>query len=53
MSVAREMNGILFGYFFLKRLVADLLRDKGGLHGIYGNGGYHKFNELQLPLGGH
>ena len=28
MSVAREMNGILFGFFFLKRLVADVLRDK-------------------------
>ena len=27
------------------QLVADLLRDKGGLHGIYGNGGYHRFNE--------
>ena len=27
------------------QLVAGLLGDKGGLHGIYGNGGYHKFNE--------
>ena len=27
------------------QLVAGLLRDKGGLHGIYGNGGYHRFNE--------
>ena len=27
------------------QLVANLLREKSGLHGIYGNGGHHKFYE--------
>ena len=27
------------------QLVADLLRYKGGLHGINGNGGNHRFNK--------
>ena len=28
------------------QLVANLLREKSGLHGIYGDGGHHRFYEV-------